>query len=441
MPNAPTPAGHMLRVVERTLAAEGGAYALQTSVRYLLGASTPVIERLRKLLGSADPVMEPDAEETIVRLLRACQLTGLRHLYYEVTDSGGRYLPPHLTTALQIYDFLRDSNARPGALPPVLLFVVELYLRLVHQEPGQDPQLSFDLHRWIDAQGARFHRNGDEEAARRLEQLMKSSPSFQTRTDFPVYLVIEISPLPVSDDGRDLHRIVHWSQADQPGWNPVRGPEVELPLEEIPPYVEELVERTEETRSNTRGGPLLLEFLLSEELLDLAVERWPRRTGGLLPPRPLGADYEVVLRSDEHLRPRSRHRHWHQRWDQVVREEGTVYFVPVEAVAPGMMHAELLRGERLVACVLSIPPRDSRGRVQLAAAIDAGLPIVLWCRDIRMNADFRRMAADFLHPRGLRQLPTGMHALRSAEPGYDVALLWDDPTRPMPRAPRLRSPA
>ncbi|MFI7615320.1 hypothetical protein ACIBP6_29235 [Nonomuraea terrae] len=432
----------LIHVVQRTLAADDGARVLLKSVHYLVGADTPELEHLRRLLGPAKAVMEEGAEGAIIELLRSCEVAELRTLYHVATEGKGRDFPPQLATAWQIFDFLLDSNTRPGALPPSLTFVILVYRQLVHQEPGQDPRVARGLHRWIEGQRAQLHRTGDDEAAHKLEQLLNGSPPFKNRADLPVCLVIEIRPLHVPDDERDLHQVDHWLQTDQTGWNPVHGEEAEVPFDELPDYVAELIERTETAWVSTWGGPMLLEFLLPEDLLGLAVEHWPRQTGGYLPSRPLGADYEVVLRSDDRLRPKSKHRRWHRRWHHLLRGEGLAHLVPLDSVAPEATHAELMRQEQLAACVLSAPPIHPKGRAELEAAIDAGLPAVLWCRDMGRNADFRVAAAHDLHPHALKKLPTRIKELRGeVDTCCHAALLWDDPDRPMPSASRLRSPA
>lgn len=425
---------HFLNIALHCLASEQARGALVRAVEFF-AAGLPQVEQIRRLAGLADSLLEPEDERRIEELLRRCEVGDLRALYQVVTEGKGAGCPVGLTTAWEMFEFLLDVNGRPGWLAPHLRFVALLRGRLVHQEPANDPELKDELGRWLYRQRDLL-RELDDVAATELELLLRQPPPFQTRTDLPVCLVVEIDRSPVPDDGTDPHRVTHWTQADQSRWSPVRGEDVELPSARLGDYVVELVLKAEEEW--TSGGPLLLEFMLAPDLVNLAVERWPRQISENLPPRALGQDYEVVLRSDARLRPRHRHRHWRDRWDRFMRGEGGTHVIPLDEAELGATHDDLMRGCHLVACVLSAPPDHPLGRAQLEAAIDAGLPIVLWCRDVASNVEFREIVHDVVQPVKLKKLPESILQLRSSAACESVALLWDDPDRPIPPVPHLR---
>jgi hypothetical protein len=91
--------------------------------------------------------------------------------------------------------------------------------------------------------------------------------------------------------------------------------------------------------------------------------------------------------------------------------------------------------------VLSSPPDKGPGRQELLEAISSGVPAVLWHR-LDCSDSFQRMAQTVVQDGPLRDLPGRVEALRM-QTGSDaahLALLWDDPDRPLPALNPLVAP-
>lgn len=440
---------YFYNIVWKCLEEDDSRRALITAVEFLAPGSSKAVQ-IRRMLGlAADDLTEGDALH-IEALLRRCPADNLAHLYHVAAGSASGLFPIGLRSASEVFAYLVDLNTRRGALAPHLRFVALQIRNLVYREGPSHPDLVLELRHWMYQQCDRLRESGDQEAATELDRLLRQPPAFQAHDDFPICLVVEIEPLPVPYDERNLHRVTSWRQVDQTAWCPVREADEILPFTEVVPHVLRLVRDAEEGWGYGVRGPLVVEFLLSPELINLAVDQWSTPTTGALPPRALGMDYEIVLRSGVRLRPRHRHARWLNRWERLMTIGGETHLMSLEDAADlGAVHGELLAGDHLVACVLSGPPDREPGRSELAAAIDAGLPIVLWCRDVTINGEFRHALRDALHPVQLKKLPSNITSLRSSAiaPGGDmhvcrhVSLLWDDPNHRIPESDPLTSPS
>ncbi|MEU7916148.1 effector-associated domain 2-containing protein [Microbispora bryophytorum] len=439
VPASPIPKVHLLNIVKVCVATEEGRQALFRSVSFFAGDS-PHLEHVKRLVGLADDYLEPAEESAIKDLLERCEVPGMRSLFRQATRGRSLLYPPEPTSAWELYDLLLDSNSGKQ-LEPHLIFVSLLHARMVTQDQ-RDSVLAAELRRWLYGQRDRLRAGGRHEAATELEQRVRGELPFALRDDQPRCLIIEIDPLPVVDAGGDLHRISHWTHDHPMAWDPVRGDEVALPFGRVEDYVVELVLRTEAEWTPGSGDTLVLEFMLPPDLVNLGVEQWARRIDGLSEPRALGLDYEVVLRGDGRLRPAHRRPLLAERWHRLLSGKCATHQFPPSGASLEAIRNTLAADGALVACMLSEPPDSPEGRAQLAVAIDAGIPIVIWCRDSSLNEKFRTDVQDLVQPSRLAELPRRLKELRRSIPSCgNVALLWDDPRRPIPEPPKLRSTA
>ncbi|MDA0636111.1 hypothetical protein OUY22_22040 [Nonomuraea sp. MCN248] len=413
---------------------------MQRGVQYV-GPGTPWAERVIRLLSPAEDLLDPPEALQVATLLRGCEVEDLRILYQVATEGKGRGFPGAFQDAGHVFEFLLDAPTGERRLLPHLRFAAYVLGQLLQRRTADQDTVS-ELSRWLYRQRDQLRAENKDPEATELERLLRQRLAFETRTDLPTCLIVEIDPLAVPDGDDDPHLVTHWTHSSPLGWNPERGGEVELPLARVADHVVELVLAAERDWSPQRGGPLLLEFRLAPELVNLSVDQWPRRISEELPPRALGADYEVVLRSDRRLRPDNTYRRWYDRWHVFLDGRGAAHLAPLDDGDAGNVHASLMGGADVVACVLSAPPDSPQGRAQLDAAMDAGVPIVLWCRDSATNGEFRKAVTEVLQPQKLKKLPESIHQLRSSTPTCgNVALLWDDPGRPIPEVQPLRSPS
>ncbi|MGN9836646.1 VMAP-C domain-containing protein [Nonomuraea sp. H19] len=428
-------------LVGTCLSIEGGSRAFVNALRRL-HEDSPEVDEIAKLLSPAAPFLQEDDERRIQELLLQVNVDNLAELYHVATEGVARIYPPGLTNIWEVFYYLLDSNVRPGRLAPHLRLVALVVRDLLHGHSPPVPGLAVELRRWMYQQCDGLRQSGDSDAAAELDLLLRKPPPQQTRNDFPVTLIVHIAPLPAPNDDRDLHNVSYWYQVDHVQWQPERGEDKHLPMRDVPRYVLDLVEQAEEGWGYGVRGPLLLEFILPIELINLEVDRWPLEEN-LSSPETLGSEYEVVVRGDPDLRPSRRDKDWHTRWETFLKGNGGVHQIPLDEPYDLTRLRDDLTGIHLVACVLSTPPDRDPGRSEIREAIKKGLPIVLWCRDSMSNKDFRTAVADAIDPPKLKKLPTAIKDLRSSRPKAcgNVALFWDDPNHPVPGLHRLRTPS
>ncbi|MFC6085031.1 VMAP-C domain-containing protein [Sphaerisporangium aureirubrum] len=426
-------------IVRKCLEEDDVRRALISAVEDLASGS-PKVNQIRRLLGlAADNLAEDDAQY-IEGLLRECETEKLVALYHAAMGRTSFLYPAGLTTVLDVFHYLVDMNVDRDALAPHLRFVALLTSLMAMEAPVSSELLSA-LRRWALRKRDALRDDGAHVAATELDVLLHQPLPFQARDDFPICLIIEIEPLPAPHDERNIYRVTPWNQADQTRWAPVRGYDAFIPFPELGPHILGLVREAEESWGYGVRGPLVIEFLLAPELINLPVDQWTWQARTALQPRALGMDYEVVLRSGPLLRPRHKHGRWMNRWERLMTTEGEVHLMPLhEETDLQVIHGQLIATDRVVTSVLSGPPDREPGCSQLEAVIDAGVPAVLWCRDATVNGEFRSMLHDALLPTKLKSLPTSIKLLRASTMAGEtqsqacrhVSLIWDDPNHRIP---------
>lgn len=224
-------------------------------------------------------------------------------------------------------------------------------------------------------------------------------------------------------------RLSHWRQVHPLEWRPEPGEDRLVPLSEVPAQVGELIREAESDWAYQLDDALSLEFVLPLELINLDLDQWTRDPSDTPHPRPLGAEYEILIRSRERLRTRTLHRAWRRRW-QVLVEAARCSTHWAEADADvERLSDRLLSDEGAVACVLSGPPDDEHGREELWMAVRAGVPVVVWHRE----SDPPQEARDALHHvvgrPDLRGLPGDIKRMRGRLAGAAWSGLPPQPAR------------
>jgi hypothetical protein len=437
------PASDPFDLVRKYLAVVGGPQALLRATRKLYRGA-PQVEEISRLLSLAAPFLSQHDERRIRELLQQCDIENLATIYHLATGGATRLYPPGLADIWDVFYYLLDSNSRPGHLAPHLHLVALVIRDLVHRQPPTASRLVVELRRWMYQQCDELRDSGDSAAAAKLDLLLRQPPPYQTRSDHPIGLIIQIVPLPAPNDDRNLHLVSHWRQVDHVRWHPVRGEDRQLPMEDVPRHVLELIEQAEDGWGYGVKGPLVLEFILPAELINLDIDQWPQQREGSIAPENLGSDYEIVVRCDATLRPKRKHKPWHLRWEAFMLGHGEAHLVPLkQPVDLNDLRDKLKHAPHLVTCVLSTPPDQEPGRSELQVAVDAGIPAILWCRNVNINGAFRTTITDALQPPKLRQLPLTIKDLRSSARTIcgNVALLWDDPNHVIPGLDPLRTPS
>jgi vWA-MoxR associated protein C-terminal domain/Caspase domain/Effector-associated domain 2 len=212
---------------------------------------------------------------------------------------------------------------------------------------------------------------------------------------------------------------------------------------------------TEMARDPRYGSDTLgLEFFVERDLLCHRVDEWLVAPAGRTR-LPTGTRYNCVLRSLERAELPEYLHNWSAKWvellkllDRVAGETLTLLGAQ-QGADLGAVYLQLIRDGVVGVCLSFAPPDPADAdETVLDAVIDAGLPIAIWLKEPAgdegaLEAELRAFLDDHLvadlrgavrEHRSFARQGAAAGAL-----GSRVALLWDDPTRPLPTA-RLRQP-
>jgi hypothetical protein len=393
----------------------------------LLEQDSRPVAALRDLVRdmTALELWSPETRGELFALLSGVVLPDIEAVYLAVAGPLAPRL--HATTYQEVFRTLETLNARPDGMPRSLLFVEHIAARV-------RAELAVRLHRWVDRQAAAMDLAQEVAAVRR--EVRGDRPRPPRTSD--AYVVFQLRREGLDDD---FYRLSHWRQLDlSDGWHPVRGGDATGDLDRVKRRVAEVVEEIEGEWAGF-GPRIHVEFVLAGELINLDVDQWPWETDAPLP-EPLGCRYPVVVRSLERMAARKYHRTWHERWarlraqlDQAgaITAEATCWGRDGSARAVRELMSLLQRDAAAVSLVLGSPPRpESRGRDEIAVALRAGIPVVVWERG-GSDDGFVARARELLHSDRPRDLLERVRLARSAvfEAGGDggLAVLWDDPSR------------
>jgi hypothetical protein len=253
------------------------------------------------------------------------------------------------------------------------------------------------------------------------------------------YLIIQFEKY--GGDG-DSYLVSHWRQWATV-WQPVRGRDRRVSEADLETVVEEIVVEVEREWAD-RMGPVTIEFVLPDSMLDLPVEEF-RRELRSVEATPLAIKYPICVRSLTRLRSTEWHRVWRMRWQRRETAELTDVVLHCAADGSGAVQVEASLSGGTVVLVLSEPPVPGGiGERQLLAGLRAGLPAVLWHRRTYPRPErcetVASMIRDALLGSGLAELPAHVAELRkrawgegserrNRHVGNGIVILWDDPDR------------
>jgi NTP-dependent ternary conflict system VMAP-like protein len=384
-----------------------------------------------------------ESRHGVIALLREVAMGDIHEVYRSVAGPTAPQLPTN-STYLDAFSLLETLNARPDGLPKPLVFIEHLAVKA-------SPDIALELQRWTSLQAELHGLTEELVAARKDIRNAKAPISRKQKQDG--YLVFSLQRVGTSGDKYEL---VHWRQLGmQDGWFPRRAAEFVGNLAAVKHQVARLIEYIEGHWSD-HDPDYRVEFVLSGELLNLDVDQWAWETDSPIP-QPLGCHYSVVVRSLERMTKQKWHREWRARWDELtaqlgesgaISEESNCWGDDVSPAGLRKLTAGFDRKPTAVSLVLSSPPRaESSGRDQVAVALRAGVPMILWHRE-NCNAVFFRTARDLLHGGGETGLLERVRVTRtdafadgpeSGHCGQALTVLYDDPHRTVvpidPKAP------
>ena len=454
----PEPRLAVWELVGTCLDLPGGVHTLLDAVELLYPGSSP-LRHLRELVAEllAEPLLDTDLRVELYQLAHVLQqrlgpfeMASLPLLYqHAVGPTGpplrlevpeGRDATVHSIDLRYIVQQLEEVPLGTDGTPPLLVFVQNLagYAKGETATAFEQWMVKF-----CERSGLAPERLG------RLPRMRRPALPGAGSAEEDDHLVIECRP-----DGADPDRyqVTAWLQ---PAGRPavmLRCDEEPVPWEGLRAFVESLLTRDDRVwvRENPR---LVVEFIVPRDLLDRPFDQFKLKIRRVA--RRLGVEYPVVLRSLDRLRGGVPWHNW-QAKSRRLREEPEGAEVH-RIREPGGYDDErlytLLSESSTVGLAVGFPPReDGPDRVdELWVGLEAGLPVILWCRDGAASARFCEEVAA-LDGCDLPSLPAKVWELRrravlsraderEAELGLHLALLFDDADRYPDIYEPLRAPA
>lgn len=358
----------------------------------------------------------------------ATEVRMLRNLATVATESRMPELPPQCSTVWRLFVFLAGSNAGPSGVPPCVLLLKWL------AECVPDPVIASTMRKCYRSLATQW------ELVDQLDDVMSGNATHQDQAR-PVYLLIQIDPDPMDSDQL---LVSHWRQWDPHEWRPQRGDDRTIPSSALEAEVDNIIDGLESmlgaSADAANSEDIGLEFVLPMELLNFPVQHLRKKAlaGRMVP---LAVDHPIVLRSLERLRTPRLHLSWRRRWERSAgkrmrpywsQPSGSDYFV--------RLTAELSADQHVFSLILSEPPEaGNNAHLEVAAALQAGIPAIVWHRLDCSSSQFRDAVRTMVADGALIHLPRRVTELRHdalklgtttpGHPGWEIAILWDDPTR------------
>ncbi|MFJ8535278.1 SEFIR domain-containing protein [Streptomyces sp. NPDC093591] len=325
---------------------------------------------------------------------------------------------PHSTPAGDLYAWARDLGERRhtrGKVPKPVVFAHALAAGYGAGESRADRQLAGALERWVDRFLDSRAELPDAPAIKRDEATLtvRLSEHPQRRDRFYAQIWLRTT------DGRKPRRL--------------------QPPENAGSLVVDMDGARDLFQKSMRTALLhvqlkRIEFAVFDDLLEEAFEQWPLQL--LKEPRPIGKLYEVVVRCPAQRRHFDLPQLWSLRWNWLTRhshpDEQATAWVADEDVEYLDDHIGKWRKNERLACVAVSTPLSQRG---VGAALEAGMPIVVWQRDghrgdpcvppLNELLKLDKVADVSELPYAVAELRTSTDVPEAAR--ASVVLLWDDP--------------
>jgi hypothetical protein len=397
-------------------------------IRAFEGDTSPVIH-LVALVGDAPRQALPPTPIGLDQLLAGVEPDDLMAA---TRDAAGPLGPPTnlpVSDRVGLIQALSSATSMPDEPPPLLVFLVRLAARL-------PDQLAAELAPWIEWMAAEMRVPAAE-----LDRI-RATPGAGAGSPRS-YIVVE-----VREDGPrpDRYLMSIWLQHDDGGGRALHvNDDRPAPLHELPAKLDEVL-RALAQDSMEQIGDLTVEFVLPRNLLSHAVDQWPIVLNGL--PHEIGTENLVVVRSLDRIRNPMVQSRWRRRWRQVrvagaVAKAELVHWMWRGQIGYSGAAANVWAlGDELPCIIVPFAANADPLPVEVAAGLDAGIPIMLWCRDRRGAEQFEAEIPIQMYSVGLVRLPAMVLRLRREAAkqnsidhlGRHLSLLWDDPERLPPNS-------
>jgi hypothetical protein len=435
------------QLVETCLTYSGAIHTLVSILDRFHGRSRPMRE-LRNLVAELlpDPLLDPPERRELGRLLlllengdrNAAYRAALPALYRQAVGPVGPGLDRGTLRFRDVIAQLESVAAGADGVPPLLIFMSDL----ADHANGTDARALRD---WANRCTERL---GIDWA--RLRQLRQPTTRAMQSSSPDAYLVIECQP-----DGADSSRylISAWLQfGGEPGTR-LQCDEEPVPLNRLHLVLEALL--INDQRVVNRNTPdLTVEFVLPRSLLGAPLDQLKITVEGF--ERSLGIEYPVVVRSHDRLRRGALHHNWRRKWSWLQDNPtgASVCWVARPREVDHEWLFAMLAEHSSVCLAMAFAPRgDDHGPVdELWVGLQAGTPIIVWCRDGRDPGRFTSEIQELVEsdlmslPQKVLQLRQEAVRARTNERvndhlGFQLTLIFDNADRLPEPYIRLRSPA
>lgn len=336
---------------------------------------------------------------------------------------GGAAAPPAPVGDLDLYDWARDLGERrhvPATVPKAVAFAHALAAGYAAGESPADRLLARELGSWAD----RFQGDPGLSQLPPLPRIGRAEATLTVR-------LVEHPQRPQTFTAEVWRRTTDGRRPERLRPRPSAAPDT-VDLEGVRLLLESCL------RSDVLGARVRLhriEFAVSDALLEEAFDQWEvciRRQ-----PRVLGKVYEVVVRCLDQRGDADLTERWSDRWQWLTRQP------------PGDRRAATWVGEEHADCLddlvgdwcetdhpVCVAVTMSRAEDGVAAALDAGMPVVVWQRASHRDRSGVESLPDLLSIDDVSDLPLDVTKLRrnrdlSGPARASVVLLWDDPDHPV----------
>ncbi|OLT37376.1 hypothetical protein BJF79_29525 [Actinomadura sp. CNU-125] len=440
-------------------------------------AGNAVFAEIRRLASELlpEPLLEKDERRALHELIKVLQAgdpdatapEATRERFWTVAEWAG---PLTFDTGdiWPVLNRLENCTVDEDGVPPLLSFVEGLAGGTA--SPVRNPLLGWTdgvarrlgvapavLARRELASAARNEAARKEAARNRSAQTLpteiRAAQNGTAQRSTRSYLVIAFRP-----DGAQPDRYLTsaWLQSDDdPGAMLHCDDGDPVPMSALPALVVELLTEEPQVVGRPATSKLVLEFVLPLNLLGASSLDQLRITVDDLERR-LGIDHPVVVRSLDRMQKQNYHAEWRRKWTWLREnpQAADVCWVTHPGEYQGETLYSMLLSELSSVCLaLAFPPSvdGTGGPDELRVALQAGTPIIAWCRrgrsPERFAAEFRELVADgaLALPDSVlelrRKAVMAMHRDPDADPlGLELTLLFDDADRFPEAHGRLRAP-
>jgi hypothetical protein len=263
----------------------------------------------------------------------------------------------------------------------------------------------------------------------------------------PAYLVVECRPDAADSD---LYLISAWLQHGKDPGITLWCEDEPRRLNTLPALLKELL-FSNQTVVNRYNPELILEFVIPRALLQFPFDQFRITVDGL--ERRIGIDHPVVVRSLDRMRHQALHHNWRRKWEWLQANPAAAAVCWVShprQFDQELLYVKLCESSSAV-LAMAFPPwgKASCPVDELSVALQAGTPIIAWCRQGRDPARFAAetralLASDVLFlPRRVLDLRREAVSAGPADDhlGLHLALLFDDADRIPEPYIRLEPPA